>query len=416
MRSPLGVIIFVLFSLALDVYMYQALKTVSQSLSPKARLIIYSIFFTISFLTIIGFILFVYTEYSFLGQKVRTYLFAIIIGLTFAKMVGAVFFLIDDIRRLFQWIAAKVFFEKTEVATIADGAISRSKFLSWIGLTAGGTLFGSLVYGFGNQYNYQVKPVRLKFANLPAAFKGFKIVHISDIHSGSLLDKNAVMHGVELILKQAPDMILFTGDIVNDKASEMDQYKEVFSKLKAPYGVYSTLGNHDYGDYVAWPVNGVSKEENLERLKKVHADMGWKLMMNEHELIEKNGESIAIIGIENWSAKIRFPKHGKMQEAYSGTENIPFKILMSHDPSHWDAEVIPKYGDVDLTLSGHTHGMQFGFKINSLQWSPVQYVYKQWGGLYETGKQKLYVNPGFGFIGYPGRVGILPEITVIELV
>jgi hypothetical protein len=415
MRSPLGVVIFILFSVALDAYMYQALKTVSQSLSPKARIIVYSVFFTISVLTIIGFLLFVYTDLSFLGQKIRTYLFAIIIGLTFAKMIGAVFFLIDDIRRLFQWIAGKVFFEKTEVATISDGAISRSKFLSWVGLTLGGTLFGSLVYGFGNQYNYQVKPVKLKFPNLPNAFKGFKIVHISDIHSGSLLDKDAVLQGIELILKQAPDMILFTGDIVNDKASEMDAYKEIFSKLHAPYGVYSTLGNHDYGDYVAWPVNGVSKEENLERLKQVHADMGWKLMMNEHKLIEKNGESFALIGIENWSAKIRFPKHGKMQEAYAGTENVPFKILMSHDPSHWDAQVIPEYGDVDLTLSGHTHGMQFGFKINSLQWSPVQYVYKQWGGLYETGKQKLYVNPGFGFIGYPGRVGILPEITVIEL-
>ncbi len=415
MRSPLGVVIFILFSVALDWYVYQALKAVSQSLSPRARVILFSIYFTISILSIVGFLLFVYTDQALLGKKVRTYLFAVIIGLFMAKMVATVFFLLDDIRRLFQWIAAKLFFNKSEVAAIADETISRSKFLSWVGLTAGGALLSSLVYGFGNQYNYQVKKIKLQFPNLPNAFKGFKIVHISDIHSGSLLNKEAVMQGIEMILNQKPDMILFTGDIVNDKASEMDDYKEVFSKLKAPYGVYSTLGNHDYGDYVSWPADGITKEENLERVKKVHADIGWKLMMNEHKMIEKDGESFALIGIENWSAKIRFPKHGKMAEAYAGLDNKQFKILMSHDPSHWDAEVIPKYNDVDLTLSGHTHGMQFGFKIKSLQWSPVQYVYKQWDGLYENGKQKLYVNAGFGFIGYPGRVGILPEITVIEL-
>lgn len=415
MRSPLGVAIFILFSLALDFYVYQALKAVSQSLSPKAKLILFSIYFGISILSIVGFLLFIYTDQALLGKKVRTYLFAVIIGLFMAKMVAIVFLLLDDVRRLFQWVAAKIFFNKSEVAAIADETISRSKFLSWVGLTAGGTLFGTLLYGFGNQYKYQVKDVRLKFPNLPNAFRGFRIVHISDIHSGSLLNKEAVLQGIEMILNQKPDMILFTGDIVNDKASEMDDYKEVFSKLRAPYGVYSTLGNHDYGDYVSWPADGISKLENLERVKKVHADMGWKLMMNEHKMIEKDGESFALIGIENWSAKARFPKHGKMIEAYSGTEKAPFKILMSHDPSHWDAEVIPKYSDIDLTLSGHTHGMQFGFKIKSLQWSPVQYVYKQWGGLYENGKQKLYVNPGFGFIGYPGRVGILPEITVIEL-
>ncbi len=415
MRSPLGVVIFILFSVALDFYVYQALKTVSQTLSPKARTVLFTAYFAISILSIGGFLVFVYTDQALLGKKVRSYLFSIIIGLFMAKMVATVFFLLDDIRRLFQWIAAKIFFNKSEVAAIADETISRSKFLSWVGLTAGSALLSTLVYGFGNQYNYQVKKIKLQFANLPNAFKGFRIVHISDIHSGSLLNKEAVLQGIEMILNQKPDMILFTGDIVNDKASEMDDYKEVFSKLKAPYGVYSTLGNHDYGDYVSWPVDGVSKEENLERLKRVHADMGWKLMMNEHKMVEKDGESFALIGIENWSAKARFPKHGKMADAYRGTEKAPFKVLMSHDPSHWDAEVIPKYNDVDLTLSGHTHGMQFGFKIKSLQWSPVQYVYDQWAGLYESGKQKLYVNPGFGFIGYPGRVGILPEITVIEL-
>ena len=240
-------------------------------------------------------------------------------------------------------------------------------------------------------------------------------MHISDIHSGSLLDKKAVEAGVNKILAEKPDLILFTGDLVNDQATEMDFLKDIFAKLKAPMGVFSTLGNHDYGDYVQWPIDGVSKEQNLENLKTVHADMGWKLLMNEHVVLERGQDKIAVIGIENWSAKGRFPKHGKMVEAHAGTEQYPFKILLSHDPSHWDAEVNKLYKDVDLMLSGHTHGMQFGIEVPGFKWSPVQYMYKQWAGLYEGETQKLYVNRGFGFIGYPGRVGILPEITVLEL-
>ena len=284
-----------------------------------------------------------------------------------------------------------------------------------MGIAAGTTVFSSLLYGFTNKYNYNVKNIKLSFKNLPEAFKGFKIVHISDVHSGSFLDKKAVAHGIEMIQQQNADMILFTGDLVNDKATEMDNFKDIFSLLKAPHGVFSTLGNHDYGDYVQWPVDGVSKTQNLENLKEVHRSMGWRLLMNEHVAIEKDGASFALIGIENWSNKARFPKHGRMDLAHAGTEKYPFKILMSHDPSHWEAEVQPQYPDVDLMLSGHTHGMQFGVDIPGFKWSPVQYVYKQWAGLYEREQQKLYVNRGFGFIGYPGRVGVLAEISVIEL-
>jgi predicted MPP superfamily phosphohydrolase len=273
-----------------------------------------------------------------------------------------------------------------------------------------------LLYGYSNKYKYETRRFKLAFDNLPASFKGLKIVHISDIHSGSLMDKAAVEAGVQRILNEKADLILFTGDLVNDKATEMDLLKDVFAKLKAPMGVFSTLGNHDYGDYVEWPVEGVSKTQNLINLKQVHADIGWRLLMNEHVVLEKNNEKIALLGIENWSAKGRFPKYGKMNEAYQGTENYPFKILMSHDPSHWDAEIKTAYKDVDLMLAGHTHGMQFGVEIPGFKWSPVQYMYKEWAGLYEEQNQKLYVNRGFGFIGYPGRVGVLPEITVIELV
>ena len=418
MRSPLGVLIFISIMLLLDIYTFQAVKAVCNNSSPKTKAIVYSIYWAITILVVAGFLLFVYTSQGFLPKLVRTYLFAVIIGLFLAKLTAVLFLLIDDIRRLFQWAAGKLFYNNPEVDAMSGDGISRSVFLSWLGLAAGGGLFSSLVYGFGNKYNYDVKKVKVSFDNLPKGFKGLKILHISDIHSGSFTDKKAVQHGIDEILQQNADIILFTGDLVNDMAIEMTEYMDVFSRLKAPMGVYSTLGNHDYGDYKQWPIDGVTKEQNLENLKKVHQSLGWKLLMNEHVELEKNGDTIALLGIENWSAKARFPKHGRMDLAHTGTEKYPFKILMSHDPSHWEAQVQPHYPDIDLMLSGHTHGMQFGIDIPGFKWSPVQYMYKQWAGLYEAenAQQKLYVNRGFGFIGYPGRVGILPEITLLELV
>jgi len=416
MRTPLGVIIFVSLIGLLDTYVFQAIRSISETATPRTKTILYTIYWGLTALTIISFLLFVYTPPDFLGKKTRTYLFAILIGLFFAKLVASVFFLIDDIRRGFQWAAGKLIYNNPELEQMSGDGISRSAFLSWLGLAAGGSLFTGLLYGFSNKYNYQIKKVKLAFDNLPPAFKGLRIIHISDIHSGSFTDKAEVMKGVQKILNQKADIILFTGDLVNNQSDEMDDYKDVFNKLQAPMGVYSTLGNHDYGDYTSWPKNGITKEQNLENLKKTHADMGWRLLMNEHVVLERGGESIALLGVENWSSKARFPKHGRMDLAHPGTEKYPFKILMSHDPSHWESEVQPKYPDIDLVLSGHTHGMQFGVEIPGFKWSPVQYMYKQWDGLYEKDKQKLYVNPGFGFIGYPGRVGILPEITVIELI
>lgn len=416
MRTPLGVVIFLAIMLMLDTYVFQVIKAVSQSNSQRTKLIIYTIYWSLSIICIIGFLIFVYTGPEFLSKKIRTYLFATIIGLFLAKLLAVIFFLIDDLRRLIQWVAGKLYFRNTEGEQLSDETISRSVFLSWLGLAAGGGLFSSLLYGFSNKYNYQTKRIKLSFKNLPVAFKGLKIVHISDIHSGSFTNPQAVMRGVKRILDEKADLILFSGDLVNDKATEMNDYMSIFKQVQAPMGVYSTLGNHDYGDYTSWPNEGISKAQNLENLKKVHAALGWKLLMNEHVVLEKDNEQIALLGVENWSNKARFPKYGRLDIAYAGTEKYPFKILMSHDPSHWDAQVRPLYSDVDLTLSGHTHGMQFGIEIPGFKWSPVQYVYKQWAGLYEEDQQKLYVNRGFGFIGYPGRVGILPEITVIELV
>lgn len=416
MRTPIGALIFLSILVALDIYVFQALKVVSQTASPKIRLILFASFWTLTVISVLGFLIFAFTDHSFLPLKFRTYLFAIIIGLFLAKLLSVFFLLADDIRRILQWLIGKLLYTNKGDMGIKGDGITRSVFLSWLGLAAGGTLFSTLLYGFGNKYKYDVRRIKLAFPNLPAAFKGLKIVQISDIHSGSFTNKKAVEHGVDMILQQNADLILFTGDLVNNMAVEMDDYKDVFSKLKAPLGVFSTLGNHDYGDYVMWPQNGLTKEQNLQNVKQVHTDIGWRLLMNEHVALKRGDDAIALLGIENWSAKARFPKHGRMDLAYPGTEKYPFKILMSHDPSHWDAEVIPKYNDIDLMLSGHTHGMQFGVEIPGFKWSPVQYVYDKWAGLYENGKQKLYVNRGFGFIGYPGRVGILPEITLIELV
>lgn len=397
----------------LDLYVFQIVKAVAQG-SQRTRSIIFTSYWVISIAAIIILFVLPLLHLDNYSKGVRSTVFAVIVGLFLAKLIAAVFFLVDDIRRGIQWLVGKVLFRNTEGEQMEEGGISRSLFLSWLGIGVGGALFGSLLYGFSNKYNYKIKKIRLQYPNLPSSFKGLKVVQVSDIHSGSFTNKSAVQKGIEEILQLKPDLILFTGDLVNNTSDEMQDYMDVFSQLKAPMGVYSTLGNHDYGDYVQWP-SKEAKRENLERLKQIHAQLGWRLLMNENVLFEKDAEKIALIGVENWSAKARFPKYGDLEKAYAGTENMPFKILMSHDPSHWDAEVRPKYGDIDLMLAGHTHGMQFGVEIPWLKWSPVQYVYKQWAGLYEEGKQKLYVNRGFGFIGYPGRVGILPEITLFEL-
>lgn len=407
--------IIALVMLLLDLYVYQAMRVVTQNTHERTRMVVHVGYWVVSALTLAVVLSFPYIQTLQTSKLFRNYVFAILVGLFFAKILGSVFFLADDLRRGALWLMSKIFPGTGAQYMGEENGIPRSVFLSWTGLAIGGTLFGTLLYGFGNKYNYQVRKIKLKFPNLPASFRGLKLVQISDIHSGSFQDKQAVAHGVDLVMQQKADLILFTGDLVNDRASEMDDYKELFSRIKAPMGVYSTLGNHDYGDYVSWP-SDAAKAANLEQLKQVHAAMGWRLLMNEHVLLEKGGEQIALLGIENWGAKGRFPKYGKMTQAYPGTETIPFKILMSHDPSHWDAEVKPKYPDINLMLAGHTHGMQFGLENPYFKWSPVQWMYKEWAGLYEDGKQKLYVNRGFGFIGYPGRVGILPEITVIELV
>ena len=411
MRNSVFWWVLLAFMVILDFYFFQALKTVTQSASARSRLIVFSIYWTISISAVLVLLLLPYLNFE--NKFFRNTLFAIIAGLFFAKVLASAVFLIDDVRRGVQWIAGRFSRNDGELPQAGE-RISRSVFLSWTGMLLGGGLFGSLIYGFGNKYRYQLRRIQLAFEKLPSSFKGLKIVHISDIHSGSFTDKHAVQRGIEKILNEKPDLILFTGDLVNDRSTEMDNFMDVFSQVKAPMGVYSILGNHDYGDYTNWN-SREEKHANLERLKKVHADLGWRLMLDESAQLEKNGEKISLIGVQNISGK-SFRSYGNLQKAYEGVDASHFTILMSHDPSHWDAEVRKNYTDIDLTLAGHTHGFQFGVEIPGFKWSPVQYVYKQWAGHYTEGSQQLYINRGFGFIGYPGRVGILPEITVIELV
>ncbi len=420
MRSTSFLWIIAVIMILLDTYIFFVFRALIQNSSDRMRMGLYAGYWAINIIVIIVLLTFPYWRDHPWMRESRDYVFAAILGIIFAKLIATLFFLVDDIRRGAMWLMSKLFHHTGADFVQENPVIKRSVFLSWLGFAAGTTLFGSLIYGFSNKYNYKVRTVKLSFDNLPKAFKGFRIVQISDIHSGSFHNKQAVEHGVDMILEQKADLILFTGDIVNDEGIEMKDYIDTFKRVQAPYGVYSTLGNHDYGDY-KWGSNPsgqalVEKQQNHQNVINTHKALGWRLMMNEHTAIEKDGEAFALIGIENWGAKAGFPKYGKMNLAYPGTEKYSFKLLMSHDPSHWDAEVRPKYGDIDLMLAGHTHGMQFGIETPWFKWSPVQWVYKQWAGLYTEGKQYLYVNRGFGFIGYPGRVGILPEITVIEFV
>ncbi|HVG16062.1 MAG TPA: metallophosphoesterase [Chitinophagaceae bacterium] len=399
----------------LDFYVFQAVKVVAHAASPKIKAVLFVSYWTLSAIAIIVLVLLPFINSNNLSRGFRSVVFALIIALFFAKLVAALFFLVDDIRRGFQWIIVKLQTLNAPKLNVNEGEhIPRSVFMSWLGLAFGSGVLGSLVNGFTNKYDYQVKRVTISFDTLPQAFKGLKMVHISDIHSGSFNNKEAVQKGVSRILELKPDIIFFTGDLVNNKADEMNDYIDVFSRLKAPMGVYSTLGNHDYGDYEQWE-SLTQKENNLNQLKEVHSRLGWRLLLDENITLEREEQKISVIGVQNISAKPRFHSYGSLAKAYAGTEAIPFKVLLSHDPSHWEGQVTKTYNDIQLMLAGHTHGMQFGVELPGFRWSPVQYVYKQWAGLYEEKNQKLYVNRGFGFIGYPGRVGILPEITLIEL-
>ncbi|MBK9285409.1 MAG: metallophosphoesterase [Sphingobacteriaceae bacterium] len=407
-----SILIFLVVAV-IEFYFLQAVKTFVIDLTGiKRDLILYTAYGFTALSFLIGIAAFIYPPPNWNGFF--RMVMAISLILFVCKLIGCNFLLIDDIIRFFRWLF-KLITVKKEVVEEGVYKISRLKFMSQLAVTFTVIPAVGFLYGiFKGAYKYKIHQVKVPSSKIPDSFDGFKIVQISDIHTGSFLNNSALQEAFDIVMKQGADLILFTGDLVNNKAEETQGFEEIYAKLKAPHGVFSVLGNHDYGDYVQWE-SAEAKRKNLENLMAVHANAGWKLLMNEHVALEKNGEKIALLGIENWGGNMHFPKYGKMEDAHKGTESYPFKILMSHDPSHWEKQVQADYRDVDLTLSGHTHGMQFGIEIPGFKWSPVKYFYKQWAGLYKSGEQFLYVNRGLGFLGYPGRLGIWPEITVMEL-
>jgi len=400
-----GIVVLILF--LIDLYVFQAVRLVSQTLPPAAQRIIYFIYWAIFVITAATFAL-VSTTRGTPPTAFQTYLASTLFIFFASKLVVIVFLMLDDVLRI-----GKVALNSAGSEAAFDP--SRSKFLSQLGLIVAAVPLSAFIWGMvKGAYEYRVKHIMLHFPNLPQAFDGYKMLQISDLHTGSFTSTNPLREAVQLINRQNADIVFFTGDLVNNMAVEVQQHIDTLSEIKAKTAVFSVLGNHDYGDYVAWP-SLEAKRKNLLTLIESHGKIGWDILMNEHRIIEKDGEHIAILGVENWGNKAGFPKYGRLDKAHAGAEQALFKVLLSHDPSHWDGEVNQQYQDIDLTLSGHTHGMQFGINIPGWKWSPVQYMYRQWAGLYKKGSQYLYVNTGLGFLGYPGRVGFLPEITVFEL-
>lgn len=416
--------VLALILLLIDWYAFQAVKTATQSLSSNARTIWHNLYWGLAALMILGLFIYHFVDPDLLGRKIRTMLMVAIFTHYFAKFFILIFLIIDEIRRIVQWIGQKLGIGESNTVvetpgvipeSSEGGSITRSQFLAKAGLIASVVPIVGVSYGIiSGAHDYRVRRRRIVLPNLPKEFDGMRLAQISDVHSGSFWNRTAVEGGVEMLLKEKPDMIFFTGDLVNNVADEMKDYVSIFGKLKAPYGVFSTLGNHDYGDYVNWS-SPEAKAKNLQTLIETHRAMGWDILMDEHRVIREGQAEIGVLGIQNWSAKGRFPKYGSLAAAHRGTENLPVKLLLSHDPSHWMAEVIPQYKDVDVTFSGHTHGMQFGIDIKGFRWSPVKYMYPEWADLYQSGEQYLYVNRGFGYLGFPGRIGIPPEITIVEL-
>ena len=402
-----------IFIIAFDIYCYKAIIAVFKKWNPTTKKVFAIAYWSYSLLLIFGVFCGIYLNLFLTLRAIILVAFFLTVA---CKLAMLPFLILDDLRRLFIKIFRRN--KKSEVSTAQNTTaepISRSEFLVKAGLVAAAVPLTSLSWGIiSGAYDYQVRRVNLILPNLPKAFDGITMGQISDIHSGSFYNKTAVKGGIEMLLAEKPDFVFFTGDLVNNLTNEVRDYQDIFSKVKAPLGVYSTLGNHDYGDYFFGKESSPAKVKNLKDMVDVHKVMGYDLLMNENRRLKVDGEEIGILGIENWGMG-RFPKYGKMELAVQHTDDLPVKLLLSHDPSHWRGEVLKKYPQIDAMFSGHTHGMQFGVRFKEVQWSPVQYIYKEWAGLYQEQKQQLYVNVGYGFLGYPGRVGILPEITIFTL-
>lgn len=414
-----GQLLLIALILIIDLYVYQAFKFAfrnSSEFSQKTTTIIYWSLTAFCVLVILSAMIW---DIQTWPKFIRTYFTAFVFIIMISKLLILVFMLVDDLTRFVKWCYFK-FFPVKQLTDATNGnalpqGITRSDFLVRLGIFVGAIPFVSLLYGMAKgATDYHVRKVKLKLPNLPKGFHGFKMVQISDIHSGSFVTQEPLNRAVGIINGLNPDLILFTGDLVNNTNEEVIEHMPALSKLKSKHGVISILGNHDYGDYVKWE-SDAAKKQNLQSLINHHKEMGWNILLDEHRVVENNGDKISLIGVQNWSTHLRFPKYGSMKKATTDIQYSDFNILLSHDPSHWRGEILKEYPKVDIMLAGHTHGFQFGIEIPYFRWSPVQYVYKEWAGLYQEGHQYLYVNRGLGFLGYPGRVGILPEITLLEL-
>lgn len=399
-------LVFLLVFALIETYAFQAFKTLVKN---KTFLWVYAVLS----LVLLLYIIYGFTQFDrSVGQtpsSLRT--MGLMLLVYVPKILITLILLGEDVFRILIGVVNH-FVDYNNEATFLP---SRRKFVSQIGLGLAAIPFLSLIYGiFEGKYNFKVIKQAIFFPDLPDAFDGFTITHISDVHSGSFDNPDKIEYAIDLINQQKTDLILFTGDIVNTHAKEMRPWITTFNKIeKHPFGKYAVLGNHDYGEYVTWKTKE-EKAENFEEIKQLYGQIGFNLLLNEHTFIEKEGQKIALVGVENWGHN--FKQAGDLNKAGAGLTKNDFKILMSHDPSHWEHIVKSDPNHYHLTLSGHTHGMQFGIEIPGyFKWSLAQYVYKQWAGLYENLGRYVYVNRGFGFHAYPGRVGIMPEITVIQL-
>ncbi|MBU1369499.1 MAG: metallophosphoesterase [Bacteroidetes bacterium] len=354
------------------------------------------------------------------NQLFRTYLYGSIFAVYIGKIIPAVFLLIFDLFRLIWQLIQAIFRKNPQAASASNNkmVLSRRKFVGNMALASGGLIIGTMFTGmFKWVHQFSIREHAIRFKGLASdSFNGYRIAQLSDMHLGGWANADALQEAVDEVLAMKPDLIVFTGDLVNYRSEEAFRFKEILKQLKAKDGVYAILGNHDYGDYVNWP-SKKDKQENLSALFSFYHEIGWKLLRNEHVILEKGTDKLALIGVENWSKNNRFPRYGNILKASKGIGQVQGKILLSHDPSHWKSIVLPEHADIDIMLAGHTHGFQFGIEIPGIKWSPAQYMYEEWAGMYTATQstQKLYVNRGIGSIGYPGRIGILPEITLLTI-
>ncbi len=413
----IGLFIFFGSTLLLDVYVAKGIRcSLSKAPASIRRIIrlaymgLNTVFYGLAVAFVISF-LFSHTLNSMLFKVLIT----LFVTLFSSKIVFALFLLAEDLYRMGRW--GIMFGRKTAGLKSSEQnnfLPQRRRFISQAAALTAGIPFAGSIYGvIKGKYNYKVHRVQLAFKSLPKEFDGFTITQLSDIHSGSFGDRQQVLHGVSLANEQKSDIMFFTGDLVNFRSSEMKDWMDVFGKLKAPMGVYSTLGNHDYGDYTQWP-SPEAKQANFEELCTIHKELGFHLLRNENCRIQKDTAAIELLGVENWG-RGGFSKYGDLDKAFAGTSPDSFKILLSHDPTHWEEKVMNDPRMIELTLAGHTHGFQFGFELPGIRFSPAEFRYKRWAGLYVENSKYLYVNRGFGYLAYPGRVGIWPEITTITL-